>query len=150
MTEECRHQWVAGMVAVDDEDLAEVSEIRPVTCAKCEVVWSDPAYDLMPASVLAQIPRLYRQDKAGDAAIVYVKLFTPGSSWTWYLTEYDPDDEIAFGLCVGFVAEMGYVSMAELREVRYGPGQVLRVERDLHFGRKTIGECREIERGLRS
>ena len=50
-----------------------------------------------------------------------VKLFTPDASATWLLTELDPDDpDRAFGLCapgLGF-PELGYVSLAELRELR--------------------------------
>jgi hypothetical protein len=71
-----------------------------------------------------------------------VKLFTPDAGATWLLTELDPDDpNIAFGLCdlgLGF-PELGYVSLAELEEVRGRLG--LPVERDLHFqAKKPISE----------
>ena len=63
-----------------------------------------------------------------------VKLFTPDAGATWLLTELDPDDpERAFGLCdlgLGF-PELGYVSLAELRQLRGPLG--LPVERDLNF-----------------
>jgi len=109
----------------------------------------NPAFDLMPAEVAAVIPKLYAQEKAGDDAVVYLKLFTPGSSWTWYITEYDPEEELMFGLVSGFDLEFGYVSLEEVRDLRYGPNGFLRVERDLHFGQKTVGEVRAIERELR-
>ena len=63
-----------------------------------------------------------------------VKLFTPWAGATWLLSELDPDDnDIAFGLCdLGQgTPELGYVSLAELRDLR-GPGG-LTVERDLFF-----------------
>ena len=63
-----------------------------------------------------------------------VKLFAPDGAATWLLTEIDPaDDDIAFGLCdLGMgCPELGYVSLAELREVRGRLG--LAVERDRHF-----------------
>ncbi len=63
-----------------------------------------------------------------------MKLFTPWANATWLLTELSPDDEdIAFGLCdLGLgTPESGYVSLAELRNLR-GPGG-LTVERDLSF-----------------
>lgn len=99
-----------------------------------------PGFDLMPAEAQAVIPKLYAQDGKGEAAVVYVKLFLPGTGWTWYLTEYDPADDIGFGLVVGHDTEWGYVSLAELRELRVGPG--LRVERDLWWQPVTVSEAR--------
>jgi Protein of unknown function (DUF2958) len=62
-----------------------------------------------------------------------VKLFTPDAQCTWLLTELDPDDGLAFGLCdLGMgEPELGYVSLVELQSVRGKLG--LPVERDLHF-----------------
>jgi hypothetical protein len=62
-----------------------------------------------------------------------VKLFTPDAQCTWLLTEIDPDDGLAFGLCdLGMgEPELGYVSLVELASV---PGKLgLPVERDRHF-----------------
>lgn len=62
-----------------------------------------------------------------------VKLFTPDAQCTWLLTELDPVEGIAFGLCdlgLGF-PELGTVSLAELATVRGPLG--LHVERDLHW-----------------
>lgn len=63
-----------------------------------------------------------------------VKLFTPDAGATWLLTECDPDEpDRLFGLCdLGLgCPELGYVSLAEIMEVRGRLG--LPVERDLHF-----------------
>ncbi|KRR14919.1 transposase [Bradyrhizobium jicamae] len=63
-----------------------------------------------------------------------VKLFMPDGAATWHLTECDPDDpDRLFGLCdlgLGF-PELGYVSLAEITELRGKLG--LPVERDEHF-----------------
>jgi hypothetical protein len=63
-----------------------------------------------------------------------LKLFTPDAAATWLVSEVDPDDpDRLFGLCdlgLGF-AELGYVSLAELSDLRGPLG--LPVERDLHF-----------------
>ena len=40
-------------------------------------------------------PPFYSQDGQGDEAIVYVKIFDPSGSWTWYLTEWDGAQEAA-------------------------------------------------------
>lgn len=63
--------------------------------------------------------------------MVRVKLFTPWTNWTWYLTEYDPKTEMAFGLTVGHEEELGYISLAELASIR-GPAG-LKIERDEYF-----------------
>ena len=57
----------------------------------------DDGLDLMPPELAAIFPRLYSQEKVADP-IVYAKYFHPLSSWTWYATEYDPDDGLFFGL----------------------------------------------------
>lgn len=99
------------------------------------------AHDLMPADLAAQIPPLYTTDEQGDAAIVYVKLFTPDSSWTWYCTELDLDERLAFGLVVGLETELGYFSLDELREARGPLG--LRIERDCYFSPRPLSEIRK-------
>src|SRR5450432_2428850 len=78
----------------------------------------------------------------GETALDFkpvVKLFTPDAQCTWLLTELDPDNGLAFGLCdLGLgCPELGYVSLAELAAVR---GKLrLPVERELHFeADKTI------------
>lgn len=62
-----------------------------------------------------------------------VKFFTPFSNCTWLLTELDPDEDRAFGLCdLGMQCpELGYVLISELESIR-GPAG-LGVERDLYF-----------------
>ena len=98
------------------------------------------AHDLMPADLAAQIPALYTTDGQGDDAIAHIKLFTPDSSWTWYLTEYDRDEGLCFGLVIGLETELGYFSLDELRAVRGPLG--LRIERDLYFQPTPLRDIR--------
>ena len=71
-----------------------------------------------------------------------IKLFLPGTEMTWLITELDDEsgeDEIVFGLCdLGFgTPELGYVSLAELRELKSRSG--LSVEKDQGFkGDKSL------------
>ncbi len=61
------------------------------------------------------------------------KLFTPDAQATWLLTELDPVEGIAFGLCdlgLGF-PELGTVSLEELKRLRGKLG--LPIERDNGF-----------------
>lgn len=79
-----------------------------------------------------------------------VKLFTPDAACTWLLTEIDPTEpDLAFGLAdlgIG-CAELGYVSLLEIRAVRGRLG--LAVERDLYFtADKTLSAYAEEARRL--
>lgn len=89
-----------------------------------------------------QLPPLYGQEEKGEEATGYVKLFSPDSNWTWYITEYDPAEKIAFGLVDGFCIEYGYFSVQELEEVEGPMG--LPVERDLYFKPKKIGDIKKM------
>jgi len=73
-----------------------------------------------------------------------LKLFDPTGASTWYLSELNPDDNIAFGLCdlgVG-CAELGYVSLDELSNLKVKMG--LGIERDLYFTPKTFEELQKV------
>jgi hypothetical protein len=86
-------------------------------------------------------PRLYGQEGKGFEATVHAHYFVAGSDWL--VTEYDPTDDLAFGwACLSGDrqnAEFGYVSMAELEEVRVP----LRVRVN---GRETLGGAILVER----
>lgn len=72
--------------------------------------------------------------------LAYVKLFDPTGSWSWYLTEANPETGEAFGLVKGFETELGYIDLNELADtpLRFG----LRIERDLHFTPRPLSEIR--------
>ena len=88
------------------------------------------AYVYVPEGV--QLPRLYSiSGTPTEEIVLYIKLFTPDANWTWYIAEYDSEEQICFGYVEGFEAEWGYFSLEEIKEVRGALG--LPVERDLHF-----------------
>ena len=95
---------------------------------------------LMTKDIRQKLPRLYEQDGKGGDAVVHLKLFTPSSSWTWYITEgsQQGDDFLMFGLVDGLEKELGYVSLRELESVKGPMG--LPIERDLHWKPKTLKE----------
>jgi len=97
------------------------------------------AYDYIPAWM--KVPPLYSNEKATDPLAI-IKLFTPDSSWSWFLTEYDGADT-CFGLVVGHATELGYFSISEIREVRGPLG--LQIERDLWFKPTPITDLPEYQ-----
>ena len=92
---------------------------------------------LLTKEIRKKLPSLYAQEGKGGKAIVYVKFFTPDSSWTWYATEFDGEDTF-FGLVDGHEKELGYFSLKELESVKGPMG--LPIERDLYFKPKTLEE----------
>lgn len=73
-----------------------------------------------------------------------IKLFNPTGSGTWYVSEYDPETKIAFGVAdLGF-PEMGSFALWELEELELPMG--LKIERDLSFpeNKHTLIECLEM------
>ena len=77
------------------------------------------------------IPSLYGQEGKGKNALAYVKLFTPDSNFTWYITELDLEEKLCFGLIDGFEKELGYFSLEELSNIKGNLS--LKVERDISF-----------------
>lgn len=90
--------------------------------------------------MLIVIPRLYATEQITDPE-VYVKIFTPDSSWTWLVVEYDPEQRLCFGLVNGLESELGYFSLDELEEVRGPLG--LPIERDLSWKPTLLSQCRQ-------
>jgi len=101
---------------------------------------------LLTKEMRKKLPPLYAQESKGGKAIVYLKLFTPDSGWTWHITEGSPiKDESGkevdfhfFGLVDGHEKELGYVALSELESVRGPMG--LPIERDLWWQPKTLEE----------
>ena len=105
---------------------------------------------LLTKEILKKLPALYSQEAHENPEkemVFYVKLFTPDSNWTWFIAEYDPEKEIAWGYVMGLENEYGTIDIKELKEVR-GPFG-LPIERDISFD--TIKEKElmdEIKRGV--
>ncbi len=100
---------------------------------------TNPAYVFVPEDVASSIPLLYSCEHVDDP-IARLKFFSPDSSWTWYLIEYDKEQRLAFGLVIGHERELGYFSLEELEEIRGPLG--LPIERDLHFEATPVSKCR--------
>ncbi len=80
-----------------------------------------------------------------DAVLAPAKLFSPYNGWRWYITEWDAETGLCFGLVEGFETEVGYFDLTELAEVTVF-GKVPAVERDLYWKPQTLGEIRRQSR----
>ena len=95
----------------------------------------------------AQKNKLVENHKAQDGTKEFkavVKLFNPTGVGTWYLSELDPETNIAFGLCEIHEKQLGYVSLNELSEFKGQFG--LGIERDKYFTPKTFEECKNAQK----
>lgn len=93
---------------------------------------------LLPDDLALSVPALRSTDNEEDP-IVRVKFFTPDSSWTWYMIEYDPEQKLGFGLVDGHERELGHFSLEEMESVKGPLG--LPIERDLHWTPKPLSQC---------
>lgn len=101
---------------------------------------------LLSDDVRAALPALYSTEHDDDP-LVRVKLFTPWTNWSWYVTEFDGDD-VMFGLVSGHEVELGYFTLSELAAIR-GPGGLC-IERDLHFTPRPLSQVRKEVAQLRA
>lgn len=94
---------------------------------------------LMTKELARKVPPLGATEDERDP-IAFCKLFTPGSDWSWYLTEYDPETREAFGLVHGDYEEIGYFNLDELESLCGPNGQ--RIERDVEWKPRRISEVK--------
>jgi hypothetical protein len=86
--------------------------------------------NLISEDLLKTIPPLYSTEDQNDT-LVYVKLFTPDSVFTWFIIECSIDGDTCYGYVQGFESELGYFSLEELKSIKGPLG--LAVERDISF-----------------
>lgn len=92
---------------------------------------------------IAKTPPLYTNEdkKAEDVPIVF-KMFHPFSSFRFYITEANFEEELAFGYVTSHMCpegELGYISLEELRNTKV---MGLPMERDMWFS-GTLAEVME-------
>lgn len=103
---------------------------------------------------LKDLPKLYAQETNRNPT-VYYKLFLPGTSWTWYITEGQQEDDqfICFGYTYGLdeEPELGYFSIDELQEVK--TKLQAKVELDITFEPApwyNVEEKHKLEHGIKN
>ena len=75
--------------------------------------------NLMTNEILERVPELYAQEDVplADKEVHAAYIIPFKSNWTWYMTEYDKENRLAFGLVLGVEPEWGYFSLEELKEL---------------------------------
>lgn len=111
----------------------------PMTQAKeAQMNYVEAEHKRIEAAVV-NLPPLYSQENEDDP-VAQVKLFLPGTRWSWHLLEYDPEERLGFcWVQSGLGAdcdELGYVALDELLALRGALG--LRVELDRYYTPKAL------------
>lgn len=71
-----------------------------------------------------------RSQELEDAPIFVMKLFNAFWPGTWFLTEYDPNDRIAFGYVTWLIEdEWGYISIDELADLTFHGVPMIEIDR---------------------
>ena len=74
-----------------------------------------------------RVPPLGATENDSDP-IAVCRLYTPGSHWSWYVTEYDHETREAFGLVHGEYEELGLFNLDELESLRGPAGQMIQLD----------------------
>ncbi|MCT7405239.1 DUF2958 domain-containing protein [Aliarcobacter cryaerophilus] len=90
---------------------------------------------LLNKEIIKNLPPLYSTEHIKDP-LVMCKFFTPDSSWSWYVIEFDEVNQIFYGYICGFENELGYFSLEEIESIKGPLG--LDVERDISFTPKKL------------
>ena len=116
---------------------------------------------LLPEEIKTQIPALYSQSGADDP-MVYIKLSTSVSAFTWFIIEFNHEDN---DTCFGYIfdhdeGEFGYFSLLQLQgqrplisfqalnaagdamESASASGNIPAIERDLSFTPKRLSAAK--------
>lgn len=91
-----------------------------------------------------QMIKNHQEQDGSKSFKAVVKLFNPAGIGTWYLSELNPDTNLAFGLSCLHEKELGDVSMDEIKSLKLPFG--LKIERDKYFdmNKYTLEECRSL------
>jgi hypothetical protein len=88
---------------------------------------------------MEKLKKAHEHDDGTSDAEVLVHYFNPTGQGDWYIVDIDNDEDTMFGLCCLDYAELGYVSLNELKSIKVRMG--LGIERDIHWNVKKISEC---------
>ena len=105
---------------------------------------------LLTKAIEKSMPALRSTDGTPKEKIkVRIKFFSIVNDWKWYATEYDPEEQLFYGLVKGFEKEWGYFSLAELQSARHPIFKGCpAIERDAYFSPISVAELEEkLEKG---
>jgi hypothetical protein len=90
-----------------------------------------PKQKMFLAAQYEQLVKNFKEQDGTKEFKAVVKLFNPAGVGTWYLSELNPETNVAFGLADVHEKELGYTSIDELKAFKAPFG--LGIERDTSF-----------------
>jgi hypothetical protein len=95
----------------------------------------------LPDAIKELLVAEFKRSDEEKTHLALIKFFNPQGAGTWWVSEFDAENEEFFGLCEIQEKDLGYISFAELRTYR-GPF-TLGIERDYYFTPKLLSELEE-------
>ena len=93
---------------------------------------------LITKELAEKTPRLYETEYfTEELKIVQFKLFDCMGNLNWYIIEYDPKENLAFGLVDSEFPELDYIPIDQLESLGW------RIERDLSWKPRSLAELRQ-------
>ena len=71
--------------------------------------------ELLTKELEEKLPAFLEQDGLGGDAVVYA--IFESFTWTWYVLEYNPKNQMFFGIVDGIEQEYGYFSLHQLYDL---------------------------------
>ena len=94
------------------------------------------AHPLMPDDIAARIPPLDATEQEADP-VAWVRYCLPGSGCEWFVTEFDPNEQLCFGLVTEDEEPLlAYFTLKELEQIQ---GPVIR--RDADWQPRPLSQC---------
>lgn len=110
---------------------------------KTEIAANGGTTRLITHDILQAAPKLFsKEHKARNEVPVIAKFVNPCGLGTWYMTEYDPVERRAFGLCVVYEPELGYFNIEDLESIEFDWG--LGIQRD-PLWQGTLADAERLE-----
>ena len=91
-----------------------------------------------------QMVKNFQEQDGSKSFKAVVKLFNPAGIGTWYLSELNPDTNIAFGLSCLHEKELGDVSLNEMQELKLPLGLSIEKDRYFEMNKYTLEECKSL------
>jgi len=99
---------------------------------------------LLTSNQFNKLVKNFKEQDGNKSFNAVVKLFNPSGIGTWYLSELNPDTNVAFGLAILHEKELGSISIDELQEFKGNFG--LGIERDRYFpeNKYSLEDCKSL------
>lgn len=90
--------------------------------------------ELITDELIKGLPKLYSTENIKvEDKVLKLRYVALGSTWEWYLVEYNPETKIAFGYVKGLEDEWGYFSLKNFEDINNDKNSKIQIVRSKKF-----------------